>query len=370
VMASSMLVIATFAVGSMVSAYASASNSATPRAFRLVVADDVSQNALSTFIGAFIFSIVALTAVLNDLFAVAGRFAVLVLTLLVLGVVIFTFVRWVDRIARLGRMETAVDKVESATTKAMRARLRAPHMGGVPCDSEDKDGTPIYGESVGYVQQVDMKALQACAKKADVRLVLVALPGTFAAPGQPLARVRGPAQDDSAMDLDAVRKAFVIGTERYFEDDPRFGLVVLSEIAGRALSPGVNDPGTAIGILGSLVRLMVLWSKKHSEDRDEKKDRPSCDRIEVPALSVQDMFDDAFMSIGRDGAGMIDVALRLQKALASLALLPDGEMRSAAERHARMALARSAQVMTLPQDLERLRSAADFATAPVLAVPD
>lgn len=60
VIAASMLVIATFAVGSMVSSYASASGSATPRSFPLVISDDVSQNALSSFIGSFIFSIVSL----------------------------------------------------------------------------------------------------------------------------------------------------------------------------------------------------------------------------------------------------------------------------------------------------------------------
>jgi hypothetical protein len=65
IISSSMLVIATFAVGSMVSAYASASSTATPRSFSLVIADDTSQNALSTFIGAFIFSIVALIALQN-----------------------------------------------------------------------------------------------------------------------------------------------------------------------------------------------------------------------------------------------------------------------------------------------------------------
>lgn len=83
IISSSMLVMATFAVGSMVSAYASASRTATPRSFVLVVADDVSQNALSSFIGAFIFSIVALVALKNDYYDHAGRFALLVLTLLV-----------------------------------------------------------------------------------------------------------------------------------------------------------------------------------------------------------------------------------------------------------------------------------------------
>jgi uncharacterized membrane protein len=364
VMASSMLVIATFAVGSMVSAYATASGTATPRAFRLVVADDVSQNALSTFIGAFIFSLVALTAVMNDFFARAGRFSIFVLTLLVFGVVIFTFVRWVDRIARLGRLETAIEKVESATANAMRQRQRAPRLCGVACDEGSGYGQPIYSDDVGYVQHVDMAALQACAQSVGARLVLVADPGTFVAPGQALVHIRPSRKGNAAIDAGAVRKAFMIGAERYFDNDPRFGLIVLSEIAGRALSPGINDPGTAIGIIGAVVRLLVLWSQAPGPEQGDAADQPSYDRIEVPLLSVHDMFDDAFTSIGRDGAPMVDVSLRLQKSLASLAMLPDPVMRQAAARHARMALARCESAMSLPLDLERVRHAAAFAQAP------
>ncbi|MBK7564114.1 MAG: DUF2254 domain-containing protein [Propionivibrio sp.] len=80
IISTSMLVISTFAVASMVSAYASASSTATPRSFSLVIADDVSQNALSTFIGAFIFSIVALIALKNGYYDRAGRFALFALT--------------------------------------------------------------------------------------------------------------------------------------------------------------------------------------------------------------------------------------------------------------------------------------------------
>jgi uncharacterized membrane protein len=97
-----MLVIAVFAVGSMLSAYQSASNVATPRSFSLVVADDVSQNALSTFIGAFIFSIVAQVALMNEYYGNAGRFALFIITVCVFAIVIFNFIRWVDRIARDG----------------------------------------------------------------------------------------------------------------------------------------------------------------------------------------------------------------------------------------------------------------------------
>ena len=115
--AASMLIIAVFAVGSMLSAYASASNSATPRSFPLVVADDVSQNALSTFIGAFIFSIVALSAILNGFYSQAGRLILFLILIFVFALVILSFVRWVDRIARLGQMDNTIDKVETATSR-------------------------------------------------------------------------------------------------------------------------------------------------------------------------------------------------------------------------------------------------------------
>ena len=131
IMAASMLAIATFAVASMVSAYSSASTTATPRSFPLVVADDVSQNALSTFVGAFIFSIVALMAMKNGYFEIAGRFTLFSVTVAVLGFVIFTFVRWTDRIARLGRLGATVEQVEAATSAAMRRRRQHPALGGL-----------------------------------------------------------------------------------------------------------------------------------------------------------------------------------------------------------------------------------------------
>ena len=131
IIASSMLVIATFSVSSMVSAYASASSTATPRSFCLVIADDVSQNALSAFIGAFIFSIVALIAIENSYYDKAGRFTLFVMTLTIFAIVIVTFVRWVDRVARLGRLGTTIDKVEAATAAAFKRRWRAPSFGGM-----------------------------------------------------------------------------------------------------------------------------------------------------------------------------------------------------------------------------------------------
>ncbi|MEX2474269.1 DUF2254 family protein, partial [Marinobacter sp.] len=114
ILAASMLVIATFAVGSMVSAYTSASSSGTPRVFALVLRDDVSQTAHSTFIGSFIFSVVARVALEEGYFEATGYFAIFVVAMCVFAAVILVFVRWVDRIARLGLLGPTIDKAERA----------------------------------------------------------------------------------------------------------------------------------------------------------------------------------------------------------------------------------------------------------------
>ena len=357
IISASMLVIATFAVASMVSAYASASNSATPRSFSLVLSDDVSQNALSTFVGAFIFSVVALMALKNGYYDNAGRFALFVLTLMILAMVIITFVRWVDCIARLGRLGGTTDKVEAVTAAALRQRRSAPTLRGVSAGPCRNGGQAVYGGSIGYVQRVDVSALQAFAEKSRVRITVVALPGFFSAPGRALAYVTADPGDLPDLDTNHIEKAFLIGGDRKFDEDPRFGLIVLSEVASRALSPAVNDPGTAIGIIGTFVRLFALWSEPVAEG-----DRLSCefDRVEVPEISLRDMFDDAFTAIARDGAGAIEIAGRLQEAFHSLASTGDAAMREVAMHHARMALARAEKALEFTEDLEVVRKLAKF----------
>lgn len=354
VMASSMLVIATLAVASMVSAYASASNAATPRSVSLVIRDDVSQNALSTFVGAFIYSIVALTAVKNDYFGAAGLFCLFALTILVFAIVILVLVRWVDRIARLGRVGATVDKVERATDAALQQRKRAPTLGGMAVESVTDAGRPIYAAQVGYVQYIDMAELQAWAEQANGHVVVDALPGIFAAPGRPLAYIQS-ASDDAVADDTRIVEAFQVGGDRLFDDDPRFGLVVLAEIAARALSPAINDHGTAIDIVGTLVRLFTRWREPVDA---EASAGVKYDRVAVPALAVDDMFDDAFTAIARDGADKIEVMIRLQKALQALAHVDNGAMRDAAVRQGRRARERAEGALLLADDIEAVRRVA------------
>lgn len=206
-----MLVIAIFSVTSMVSAYASASSTATPRSFPLVIADDTSQNALSTFLGAFIFSIVALIALKNNYLETAGRFVLFSLTMFVFAVVILTIVRWVDSVARLGRLATTIDLVEKAARSALFKRRATPRLHGTAVTSTA--GRPVFSPTIGYVQRVDVTALQTCAEAMECRIRVAALPGTFAFPERPLAWIVCADEESGEPECTEVAKAFMVGTE-------------------------------------------------------------------------------------------------------------------------------------------------------------
>ncbi|WP_394688470.1 DUF2254 domain-containing protein [Hoeflea sp.] len=356
IISSSMLAVATFAVGSMLQAYGAASSSATPRALTLILADDVSQTALSSFIGAFIFSIVAIVALKTGLYGRGGLFILFALTLSIFAWVVLTFVRWVDNIARLGRLESTITKVEAAAAKSLTARRRMPFLGGVEkTDSNSLDGRKIFCPDIGYVQYVDMNSLQGLAEEHGLKIMLEAMPGSFLAPGRPLVILDTPFDIDEALRA-RIADAFVVGSSRTFEEDPRFGLVVLSEIAARALSPAVNDMGTAIAIVGRFVRLFARWAEPvEQEDRTIGK----YDRIIVPGLSLADMFDDAFTAIARDGAGSVEVGIRLQKALRALSNLDQPEMQEQAKRHSTLALQRAKAGLAMKDDFSRIQSLAE-----------
>ena len=146
--------------------------------------------------------------------------------------------------------------------------------------SRPESARAVYARSVGYVQIVDINALQKLAEESKMRIEVAALPGTFASPGRALAFVSSDS-GGSANNFDAekIAQAFKIDHDRTYDEDPRFGLIVLAEIASRALSPGINDPGTAIDVIGTLVRLFTEWSAPIEES---EKQPIEYDRVSVP----------------------------------------------------------------------------------------
>lgn len=322
ILASSMLAVTTFSLAAMVSAYGAATTTATPRATQLLVEDRTSQNALSTFVGSFTFSIVGIVALSTGYFEASGRIVLFAATLAVIVIVVVTLLGWIGHLANFGRMADVIARVEDAAERAVRTFMAAPNLGGASAVPVPDSARAVMAEEVGYVTSLDVAELQAVAAYRQVRIHVVATPGSLADAATPLARVEGKADDSIA---EEVRAAFHVDRNRTYEQDPRLGVIALAEIASRALSPAVNDPGTAIQVLGSLHRVFRVLLQPIPEAE------PSCPWVFVPRPNLADFVQDGFRPIARDGAGMVEVMVRLRKTLTALSAVAGPKDRAVLE---------------------------------------
>lgn len=352
ILASSMLAVTTFSLSTMVASYSAASSSATPRAATLLIEDSGSQQALATFIGAFLFSIVGLIALSTGIYGDSGRLILFAATILVIVMIVVTLLRWIDQLSRLGRLTETIDRVEVATRVAMQSLAEAPCLHGAPYETAPEDAVPIRSKHIGYVTYINVPRLQELAEKEDLHIWADVEAGSFVVPQRELGKLSRAVKDEVA---ERIADAFVIEDMRNFDQDPRFGMIVLTEIAQRALSPGINDPGTATDVIGTVTRLLCNWASAMQENDPEKV---RYDRVHIRALDESGYFSDVYAPLARDSAGMLEVALRLQQSLATLGTLGYAPYVAPASLQAERALQFSAKGQVIRDDQRLLRDIA------------
>ena len=110
---------------------------------------------------------------------------------------------------------------------------------------EPEDTTPVCADRTGYLQAIDDDAVMEIACECDVTIVVVRRPGDFVTEGHPIVRIAPRSRGSEALER-RVRAAFIIASQRSVEQDVGFAFEQLVSVGVRALSPGINDPFTAI----------------------------------------------------------------------------------------------------------------------------
>lgn len=324
ILASSMLAVTTFSLSIMVSAYSSATSHVTPRSTKLLIADPVAQNTLATFVGSFLFSIVGIIGLAAGLYNDRGRIILFGATLVVIFLITATLLRWIEQLGKFGRVGDTILRVERATLPAFTNAGLTPRLGASPPVTLPDDATSILSTKSGMIQHIDVSKMNGLAEKHGTRIFLDAMPGALVHPARTLFYVAGLLDYD---DVSELRECISIGHDREYEQDPRFGLIVLSEIASRALSPAVNDPGTAIEVLASGFRVLLSYAGAVDESEE-----PRFCFVHAPNLEIAELFASFFNPIARDGANVLEVQMRLIKILEALALrFPDLYLGAAVE---------------------------------------
>ena len=294
-----------------------------PRVLRTFLRDRQTQVSLGVFIGTFVYAVLVLRTVsgLDD-----ETFVPVVAT--TLGVVLLlasvgSFVAYIHHVTTMIQISSILASIAAETRRVLERELPTglpetpvvvrPH--GVPV-------AQLPAPRSGVLIDVDVDAVVRAARKADVVLVSDVHFGGFVPEGAPLAAVhRG---DATALDANAVVRHFSLAQERTMLRDVAFGFRQLADIAAKALSPGINDPTSAVQALDALHDLLRRLATR-SLPTGVHADEDGQIRLYLPPPGFEDFLALALDEAEQYGAESIQVQQRITALLddVTAAALPE-----------------------------------------------
>ncbi|QDH35932.1 DUF2254 domain-containing protein [Porphyrobacter sp. YT40] len=255
--AGAMLGVASTVFSITIAAVAYASGTYGPRLLNNFMEDRGNKVSLAVFIATFVFCVNVLRTIRHDGAKTTGfggevlelsSFVPNLSLLIAYGLIIVsvgTLVYFLHHIPSSIRIHTVLQTIGERLIRDICEVY--PEKPSAPAPARDAEGAPITADRTGYVQSISFDALATLAAATATRITLDCRTGDFVHPGMVLARW---SDDDAAegapFDSAKARDAFVLGGMRTSDQDLRFLIDELVEIGLRALSPGINDPFTAI----------------------------------------------------------------------------------------------------------------------------
>jgi uncharacterized membrane protein len=164
------------------------------------------------------------------------------------------------------------------------------------------------------LEAVELEQLVQLASSCGGRIDVVAAVGDTVLEGMPLLHVFGAQQH---VDEQELRDALELGAERTFEQDPKYAIRLLVDIAIKALSPAINDPTTAVQALDQIGDLLLRLGGRRLEV-GSFRDGSGRVRLVIPFPSWDDFLHLGFEEILACGAKSVQVMRRMNALVADL----------------------------------------------------
>ena len=240
-----------------------ASSQFSPRILRTFFGDRITQITIGTYVGTFVYAILVLRAVGS--FGDAGfvpRLSVTVASLLGIGAVILLVV-FLHHVSLLIQVSHVVGNVAHDTL----ARIDVLHPEPLGRSVEDREEDELLASwraeapgrvlphRPGFVQRIGLHDLTSGLSGRADRLAILVCPGDFVSVETPIAEVWPAAAAERCGE--AIAGAISIADERDLDQDVGFGIQQLTDTALKGISPGINDPATAVTCIGYLQAILV-----------------------------------------------------------------------------------------------------------------
>lgn len=281
-----------------------------PRLLRSFLRDRGNQVVLGALVATFLYNLLVLRAVgREDRVPHLATLAGVALAVVSLFVLIYFVHHSASSIQASSVIAAVADEIDERLPSLFPERLGE----GVPVPSGADEvrerlaeqGRGAFSISQGYVRLVDTDAVLELAVEHDLRIELCRRPGDFVCAGSLLARIGPEEKLDDAV-VSKLVAAFVTGPSRTPVQDLGFLTDQLTEMAVRALSPGVNDPQTAVSCVDRLGAVIAALSEREMPSA-ARADGSGTLRVVSPVLSFEEVVAGCLDPIRRYGAGHAQV---------------------------------------------------------------
>ena len=358
--ATSMMTVAGTVFSITIAALTLASQQFGPRLLRNFTADRGNQIVLGTFVATFLYCLMVLRTVRSHdeghfVPNVAVSFGV-VLACASLGVLIY-FIHHVSGSIQAESLAASVARdlksdLERLSPPTPPGPGAAPH--AAPPDRPAED---VLAVESGYIQAIDRDGLVATAEERGLLVKLQHRPGDYVSEGEPILCAWTESDALAPEEVDRLRGSVHLGQRRTPLQDARYGVRQLTEIGARALSPGINDPFTAMGCVDWLTDALEGVARREAPSGVRRSQDGTPRLIEEPVVFA-DLLALSFDPIRAYGASSVIVAVHLLESLARLASrVTRPDQRQAVLREAQMTLRAAQEALRTEQDRERVARA-------------
>ena len=347
VIAGSMIGVASTVFSITIAAVAYASGNYGPRLLTNFMEDKGNQLSLGVFIATFVYAVMVLRVVraedeqaltLLDAAATGAPGFVPQLSLLVatglMALSVAVLVYFLNHIPSSIRINTVLQGIGERLIRGIEARFPEGDNGTEP--TKMPHGEPVGARGAGYVQIIDFDSLEDVAKDHKVRLALAIRTGDFVHEGMTLVEIIDGTSDEGL--VEAIYECFSLGGMRTATQDLEFLIDELVEIALRALSPGINDPFTAITALHWLAAATAQIAKRNLERDPDQDDEEERRRLRPLPDDFEHFLSRGFGGIRASAAASALTSRQMLDSLANVAL-------STRSQHRRDAVYREGQAL-------------------------
>ena len=292
------------------------------RVLRNFMRDRITQVLLGTFVATFIYSVLVVRTIRGSDFSGGFVPAISVTVAIVLSlaslVLLVYFIHHVSSSIQASHIVRVIaEDLEDAIPKLYPSKAGKPFTNEAEAEAMQRRGQlNLSLQTTGYLQTVDVDTLLEAASKTDFVAEVFLKPGDHVLAGTVAAVLWGVTELEHE-EKERLIGCFYVDRERTPAQDIRYQFQQLTDVIARALSPGINDPFTAINGIDELTAAMLLFTQR-AEVRDQRQDEDGALRLLVPTPTAGEILRDTVGHIAIYAASDHFVMDRLRRVLTSV----------------------------------------------------